>query len=208
MNNTVRGPINAAILRGADRYGHHVFGLRKEALFADLPSTVVEIGPGTGANLRYYRPGTHLIGIEPNRSMHAPLQRAARSHGIELDLRAESAERIGLDDASVDAVISTLVLCSVPDPVAVVAELKRILRPGGRFVFLEHVRAGADHRLLRAVQHTVARPWRWLFEGCDVVRDTERTLAGAGFATLEVERYRVGSLFVPINAQIAGTATR
>ena len=206
--NAVRGRLNAAVLRSSNAYGHLLMGRRKRRLLANLPPTVVEIGPGTGANLRYYRPGTRLIAIEPSRHMHSPLRKAAQRYGIELELREEGADAIGLPDASVDAVVSTLVLCTVPDPAATLREVRRILRPGGRFVFLEHVRAGQSHPVLRMVQRSVARPWRWFFEGCDVLRDTEATLAQTGWAHLEVQRYHVPTLFLPINTQIAGTALR
>jgi ubiquinone/menaquinone biosynthesis C-methylase UbiE len=132
----------------------------------------------------------------------------ARQYGIELEVREEGADSIGLPDSSVDGVVSTLVLCTVPDPTAALAEIRRILRPGGRFLFLEHVRAGAEHPVLGRVQRAVARPWRWFFEGCDVMRDTETTLTAIGWAELEVNRYRTPTVFLPINTQIAGTAIR
>ncbi len=208
LDNKLRGPLNAAVLRAADAYAHRMIGQRKRELFAALPSTVLEIGPGTGANLRYYRPGTHVIAVEPNRHMHAALQKTARRYGIDLELREEGADAIGLPDASVDGVVSTLVLCTVPDPAAAVAEIRRVLRPGGRFLFLEHVRAGAQHPVLRRVQLGLARPWHWLFEGCDVLRDTESTLTATGWAELDIRRYRAPTVFLPINTQIAGSAIR
>lgn len=208
VDNPVRGRLNAAILHTANVYAHLMFGRRKQQLFADLPPTVVEIGPGTGANLRYYRPGTRLIAAEPNRHMHAWLRRAAQRYDIELELRDEGAEAIGLPDASVDAVVSTLVLCTVPDPAKALAELRRILRPGGRFLFVEHVRAGRGHPVLRLVQRSVARPWRWFFEGCDVLRDTEAALNRTGWTHLDVQRQHVPTVFLPINTQISGTAVR
>jgi SAM-dependent methyltransferase len=203
--NPVRGRLNAAVFRSVDWYADRLFGKRKRALFATLPSTVLEIGPGTGANLRYYRPGTSLVAVEPNPHMHASLRTAAQRRGITVEIRAESADHIGLPDASVDAVVSTLVLCTVPDPAAAVREAHRVLRPGGRLIFVEHVRADSWYGVL---QRAVARPWRWFFEGCDVCRDTSQTLAEAGFAELTVDQYRVRSVFLPINVQIAGVATR
>ncbi|SDU64405.1 class I SAM-dependent methyltransferase [Jiangella alkaliphila] len=205
LSNPIRGRLNAATLRAVDRYAHLLVGARKRVLFADLPDQVVEIGPGTGANLRYYRPGTRLVAIEPNVHMHGPLRAAARRHVIDLELRAGSAERIALPDACVDAVVSTLVLCTVPDPVAAVEEAWRVLRPGGRLLFLEHVRADGGYGRL---QRLAARPWHWLFEGCDVRRDTERAIRDAGFTSVELQRYSMRSAFLPINPQIAGTAIR
>src|SRR4029450_198893 len=95
--------INAAILRATDGYAHRLLGARKRALFASLPETVVEIGPGTGANLRDYRPAPRLVGLEPNPYMHAALSPAARRRGVDLDLRASGAERTGIADARGDA---------------------------------------------------------------------------------------------------------
>ncbi|MEV6304370.1 class I SAM-dependent methyltransferase [Actinoplanes sp. NPDC051861] len=205
--NPVRGRLNAAVLRMLDGYGHHLFGKRKRRLFAGLPGTVVEIGPGTGANLRYYRPGTRVVAVEPNPYMHGPLLAEGRRRGVEVELRAEGAERIGLPDASVDAVVSTLVLCTVPDPAAAIREIGRILRPGGRLVFVEHVRA-VDSWGYAVTQRILERPWRWLFEGCEVRRDTELLLRAGGFAEVDVDRYRIVSPLLPINPQIAGVARR
>jgi SAM-dependent methyltransferase len=205
--NSVRGRVNAAVFRGLDGIMHGLCGPRKQVLFADLPAAIVEIGAGTGANFRYYPRGTRVVAIEPNPYMHRPLRAAAVRNGVELEIRPEGAERIGLPDASVDAVVSTLVLCTVPDPRQAVAEVRRVLRPGGRFLFLEHVRAPAGSGLAR-VQRVAARPWAWFFEGCDVCRDTGRTLADAGFATIKVDRYRLRSAFVPANEQIVGVAVR
>ncbi|MFF5078144.1 class I SAM-dependent methyltransferase [Actinoplanes sp. NPDC000266] len=203
----VRGRLNAAVFRSVDGYADRLFRERKRELFASLPGTVVEIGPGTGANLRHYRPGTRLVAIEPNPYMHEPLLAHARRRGVTVDLRATGAEHTGLGDGEAEAVVSTLVLCTVPDPAATIREIARILRPGGRLLFVEHVGADPGSGYDR-LQRAVARPWRWFFEGCEVSRDTEGLLRGAGFAGLSVSRYRLRSVFLPINTQIAGVAVR
>src|SRR5262249_21472433 len=132
------------------------------------------------------------------------LRRHAERRGVDLDIREASADATGLPDDSVDAVICTLVLCTVADPAAAVAEVKRILRPGGRFLFIEHVRARRGP--LRGLQRVVHRPWRFLFEGCELDRDTAATLAAAGFDDLRIDHFWLGGLFVPIWPQISGTA--
>ena len=177
----------------------------KTRAFADLPGSVVELGSGVGANLRYLPAGAHLTAIEPNPYMHSRLTTAARRRGVDLEIRSVVGEHIDLPDASADAVISSLVLCTVSDPAAVLAEIRRILRPGGRFSFAEHV-AAKPHTLTRWSQRILSRPWAWAFEGCSCERDLTSLIATAGFTSADINPYRLHSPFVPFNTHIAGTA--
>ena len=127
-----RGRFNAWLLRALDNYADRKYRHVKRELFGGLPRTILEIGAGDGANFRYLDPGTHVIALEPNRHMHPLLRAAAARHGVTVDVRAGVAERIPLPDGSVEAVIASLVLCSVSDPARVLAEIRRVLRPGGR----------------------------------------------------------------------------
>jgi SAM-dependent methyltransferase len=201
----LRGRFNAAFFRLLDPVLERDLGPYKRQVFADLPGEVVEIGSGVGANLRYLPAGATLVAVEPNRSMHAGLRAAAHEHGIALDLQERTAESTGLPDASVDAVISSLVLCTVRDPAAALAEIRRILRPGGTFRFVEHVVA-APRTGTRVAQRVFRRPWAWTFEGCSCERDLEGAVREAGFAEVSVQRYRVHTPFLPFNTQIAGVA--
>jgi ubiquinone/menaquinone biosynthesis C-methylase UbiE len=183
-------------------------GLVKAELFADLPSTVVEIGAGTGANLRYFRAGTTVIAVEPSAAMHVPLEQRAEQHGIELRIEQSSAERLPFADASVDAVVSTLVLCSVGDSHRAVAEIHRVLRPGGRFLFLEHVIA-PRRGVLRSCQRLSRRPWSKVFDGCDTCRDTEATIRSLPWSRVDIERRRpFDPVFFPVSQQIYGSVKR
>jgi ubiquinone/menaquinone biosynthesis C-methylase UbiE len=169
---------------------------------------VVEIGAGTGANLKHLAPGTHLIAVEPSRAMHARLRERCEAAGIELTLIAGGAENIPLPDESVDEVIASLVLCTVHDQQQALSEIRRILRPGGRFRFVEHV--AAPHRgVRRIVQRAVHRPWGYLFEGCDPARHTIDVIARAGFSEVRSERKKLSrSLFWPVNTAAWGIAVR
>lgn len=200
-----RGRFNAAFFALMDPYIERMLHPHKRQVFADLPQEVVEIGPGVGANLRYLPAGARLIAIEPNRFMHQRLLAEAARHGIEVDLRDYGAEQTGLPDHSVDTVISSLVLCSVADPAAVLAEVRRVLRPGGTFRFVEHVvaRGGTATRL---AQRVLRRPWAWTFEGCSCERDLEHDLRVGGFESVVVDRYRIHTPLLPFNTQIAGVA--
>ncbi len=165
-----RGRFNAAFFAVMGPYIEWNVRGHKRRIFADLPRTVVEIGSGVGANLRYLPPGSTLVAVEPNVHMHGRLRAAAERHGVHLDLRDRVAERTELPDRSVDSVISSLVLCTVTDPAEVLAEVRRILRPGGTYRFVEHVAAPAGTPT-RALQRALRRPWAWTFEGCSCERD-------------------------------------
>ncbi|HEX9051050.1 MAG TPA: methyltransferase domain-containing protein [Anaeromyxobacter sp.] len=203
----IRSRFNALGFRLVDGYFHRKYRTLKREHFGGLPRTVVELGAGAGANLRYLAPGSRVIAVEPNVHMHPHLRSAARRWNITLDVLAATAERLPLPDASVDAVVSSLVLCSVSDPARVLAEVRRVLRPGGRFWCIEHV-AAPPGTALAAVQRAVARPWRWLFEGCDTGRDVAALLRAAGFARVEIQPVTLHTALAPIRRQIAAVAVK
>jgi ubiquinone/menaquinone biosynthesis C-methylase UbiE len=173
-------------LEGADDadYRRH-----KLALFADLGGTIVEIGPGTGVNLAYLPRDIALVAIEPSPPMRRYLGERAAALGRSLTLLDGTAERLPLPDRSVDAVVSTLVLCSVADPAATLAEVRRVLKPGGRFLFIEHVAAPRGSWLRRA--QWLARPcYACCLDGCHTDRETWHTIEGAGFARVQLAHFR------------------
>jgi ubiquinone/menaquinone biosynthesis C-methylase UbiE len=151
--------------------------------------------------------GTPLGAVEPNQAMHARLRAQAARAEIGLELHATVAERLDLPDASVDAVISTLVLCTVTDPVGVVSEVHRILRPGGRYPLLEHF-ADPEGTALRRLQPAVRRQWSWMFEGCACERDLQVVIETAGFARTTIAEHWMHGPFLPANTPIAGVATK
>lgn len=178
---------------------------QKRRLLGDLRGTVLEIGPGTGANLPYYAPGVHWIGVEPNPYMHPYLRREAARLGLGVDLRTGAGEQIDLPADSVDAVVSTLVLCSVSDVARTLQEIRRVLRPGGAFVFIEHV-AAPPGTWARRVQRIVRPVWRLAADGCHPDRETGAAVERAGFAPVEYQRF---DLPLPVvGPHIAGRAVK
>jgi len=201
----IRGRFHSWFLSATEELVEKIHGDRKRALFAGLEGNIIELGPGTGANCRHYPDGASVIGIEPNLKMHAPLRENAERHGVELDIRGLRGETLDLESESADAVVCTLVLCSVDDPGQVVGEALRVLKPGGRFVFIEHV-AAPEGTWLRRVQGWVQPPWTFWFEGCRPNRETASVVEGAGFSRVEVDAFRVQSAFVHVSPHIAGVA--
>lgn len=176
---------------------------RKEALLVDLRGTVVEIGPGTGPNLRYMPADARVVGLEPNRHMHPYLRSEARRLERSIDIRHGRAESMALSDACADTVVSTLVLCSVESEDPALSEILRILKPGGRLVFLEHV-AAPRGSWLRRVQRWVRPVWKTLGDGCRPDRDIGERIRAAGFQRVEMESFR---LPLPVvSPHVAGTA--
>ena len=180
---------------------------RKQALFSNLHGDVVEIGPGAGPNLRHYPRDIHLIGIEPNPYMHPYLQAEAEKLGINVDIHPSTAEKLDFADNSVDAVVSTLVLCSVPDLPGTLQEILRVLKPGGRFFFLEHV-AAPQGTWLRRVQSGIKPIWKPLADGCHPDRETWVALEKAGFKSVDYQHFRAPSVPAIVSPQIIGVATK
>ena len=152
----------------------------KQKWLAPLRGRVLEIGPGLGTNLPYLQ-HCNWTGIEPSPAMrHALAQR-----GVPGPLLAGAAEDIPLPDSSVDAVVGTLVLCSVENPQQAIHEIRRVLKPGGRFVYIEHVAAA---RITPCYLQHLLRPACYLI-GCHPTRNTGQFIAQAGFTQVEQEAW-------------------
>lgn len=155
----------------------------REDLLRVARGRVLEIGAGTGLNLAHYPAEIESLTLdEPDPFMARHLRDRLEDEPppFAVSLRDESADSLEDERASYDTVVSTLVLCTVADPLAVLAEVDRVLKPDGQLLFLEHVRDPSDGRL-GFWQDRLERPWRWVAGGCHPNRDTEATLRGAGF---------------------------
>ncbi len=177
-------------------------GELKQALLGNLENQVLEIGPGAGANLAYYTDDIHWIGIEPNPYMHPYLESVARQQGLsKIKLYQCSAEAIPVQDESIDTVVSTHVLCSVADLHRSLQEIKRILKPGGDFIFIEHV-AGECGTRTRRVQNAIEPCWKTLFDNCHPNRETWNILKQVGLETVSYYQFKL--TFPVVSPHIAG----
>ncbi|KAK9794357.1 hypothetical protein WJX73_003714 [Symbiochloris irregularis] len=189
---------------------------RKQKLFAeafdglDSPS-VVDIGMGTGPNLPFYskQKGIKITGIDPNLAMDSFAQENAEAQGLQPDqlkLAAGRAEKLPLPDSSFDVAVCTLVLCSVDSVEASLREVKRVLKPGGKLVFMEHVLAPSSSFLLQIAQQVFNPLQGALAHGCHLNRNPEPYMAPAGLSVKHADRFFVeGEAF--ISPHVAGIAT-
>jgi len=190
-------PLFAAVYDRFTRSAERKFlGAHRAWLGARATGRVLDIGAGTGANLPYMKAGAEIIAVEPDPYMLERGRRRARTLGRAVTFLPDAAESLSLETASVDAALATLVLCTVADPARALGEIGRVLRPGGRLLFLEHVRI--DHPLWGRVQDAVTPLWRTLFAGCHPNRDTVTAIERAGFAVVELERYAFGPIPGPL----------
>jgi ubiquinone/menaquinone biosynthesis C-methylase UbiE len=162
-------------------------GWRAE-LLGDLEGEVLEIGAGTGANVAFYPRGLRrLVLTEPDRFMVPKLEATLAKVGRgDAEVVAAASEALPFPEASFDVVVSTLVLCSVPDLPRTLREIRRVLRPGGTFVYLEHVES--ERASARRWQHRLEPVWKHLAGGCHLTRRTSEALQEAGFAPLHETR--------------------
>lgn len=172
-----------------------------------LSGTVLEIGPGTGANLDYYPAGIRWIGVEPNPAMQPYLRDKAKQLGLKTAMRIGSAEQLAVPDGSIDAVVCTLVLCSVDSPPMSLREVQRVLKPGGRFLFIEHV-AAPQGSTTRTIQNLLNPLWQVIADGCHPNRETWRDLEQAGFTSLTYEEFTLSEGMAALMPIIAGVAVK
>jgi len=182
----------------------------RSRLLSEARGRTLEIGAGTGANLEHYPDAvTELVMAEPDPHMAKRLRDRVRSDGDagrRIDVIDAAAEDLPFDDGSFETVVCTLVLCTVDDPERAVAEARRVLRPGGGLLFLEHVRSQRPG--LARWQDRLERPWGWVAGGCHPNRRTEDVLAGAGFWIERLDRGTINRALPPMRPRIAGVARR
>lgn len=157
-----------------------------------MRGTVLEIGAGEGANFGFLDESVEWIGLEPAADDVEELRNKAGRWGRKREPLVAAAESIPLPDESVDGVLSTLVLCSVSDPAAALAEVRRVLRPGGELVFVEHV-AARRGSVLRWVQGVASPLSSRLDRGCRFDRETVASIRSSGLEVEELHEYRLPS---------------
>ena len=177
----------------------------RRRLLAGASGDVLEIGGGTGANLGYYLAGVASLTItEPEPPMLKRLERKAREQNSKATVLRAPAEDLPFEDASFDAVVSTLVLCGVDDQPRAVRELRRVLRPGGRLIFIEHVRS--DDPRVAKMQNRM-NPLNRFMVCCDCNRPTLETIRSAGFGVTALEQTELPKAPPFVRPLIVGTAT-
>lgn len=180
---------------------------RAELLTPLAGEEVLEIGAGTGRNLELYPPQlTRLVLAEPDRHMRAQLDRRA-AQSATVSIVDASAELLPYPDESFDAIVSTLVLCSVHDLDRALSEAWRVLRPGGRLIFVEHVAAPA-RSCQRAAQHLVEPVWRCIAGNCHLTRDTADAISRAGFDIVMLTSQSMAKAPFFVRPTIRGIALR
>ncbi|HEV7399605.1 MAG TPA: class I SAM-dependent methyltransferase [Solirubrobacterales bacterium] len=163
--------------------------MRRETL-GQARGRTLDIGAGTGVNAGLFPPAvSELVLVEPDPHMFKKLQVKLEGSGEGVSSIEAPAEQLPFADGSADTVVFTLVLCTVPDPAAALAEAARVLRPGGKLLFVEHVRS--QHPDLARWQDRLEKPWRFLADGCHCNRDTVATIEASPFELEQVEHDRL-----------------
>jgi ubiquinone/menaquinone biosynthesis C-methylase UbiE len=173
--------------------GMPMIGRMRQQVVPQAQGRVLEVGIGTGLNMRYYDKSrvSHITGLDPALQMHPLAQERITRSGLQVDLVGLSAEKIPLPDASFDTVLITYTLCTIPDPHAALLEMRRVLAPSGKLLFCEHGRA--PDASVQRWQDRLQPVWGSLAGGCHLGRDIPALLVAAGFTLPELQtRYLPG----------------
>ena len=180
-----------------------VMAERRARLLADLDGQVLDVGAGTGANLPYLRRASRVVAAEPDAAMRRRLAARIARATVPVELSSDPAEKLRYPDASFDAVVFTLVLCSVASPDRALAEARRVLKPDGRLIIIEHVRGSGR---LAEWQDRVTPIWSRVNAGCHPGRDTAAAVERAGFAIERAEYFDEFPRLVPTRPLLEAVA--
>jgi len=203
----VRHPIFARVFDRLSGVMERDVGEHRQEMLAGLSGRVVEVGAGNGMNFAHY-PATvdEVLALEPEAYLRAKAERAAIRAAVDVTVQAGVADALPFGAAMFDAAVSSLVLCSVSDPAAALAEMRRVLKPGGELRFMEHVRSA--HPGKARVQRWSDRSGLWprVAGGCHCDRDTVAEITAAGFQIAQVGRYDIGPSWILTNPHVRGVA--
>jgi len=205
--NSVRHPIFARFFDRLSRLMEREVGQHRQELLAGLSGRVVEIGAGNGMNFQHYPTSVEeVVALEPEGYLRHKAEQAARDAPVRVTIRDGVADPLPLESDSVDAAVASLVLCTVPDPHQALAELRRVLKPGGELRFLEHVRS--DRARKARIQDRLDRSGIWprVGGGCHCARDTVAAIESAGFHIERVQSLDFGPSWIVTNPHVLGLA--
>ncbi|KAJ1281019.1 hypothetical protein BS78_04G276600 [Paspalum vaginatum] len=202
-----------AMDQGMRSYEAEIAGY-KAKLFSQLSAVgknILELGVGTGPNFKYYasEDGVNVLGVDPNKHMENYARTAAVSAGLpssSFTFKRGVAEALPAEDNSMDVVIGTLVLCSVNNTDMALREIKRVLKPDGLYLFIEHV-AAPDGTLLQFVQGALDPLQQFVADGCHLTRKTGQNIGDAGFSSLSLESVRLSNAYI-ISPHVYGVACK
>lgn len=205
-----RHPLFARFYARASLLMERGVGAHRATLLDGLSGRVIEVGAGNGLNFPHYPDEvTEVIAVEPEPHLRSLAEAAATRAAVPVTIVDALADRLPADDGSCDAAVVSLVLCSVPDPDTALAEIHRVLRPGGQLRFFEHVQAATPgrRRLQKALTATV---WPWFGGGCRCDRATRAAIEHAGFVIERIDELTPADTQLPFPTapQILGAATR
>jgi ubiquinone/menaquinone biosynthesis C-methylase UbiE len=202
---SVRERVDAAVFDFLGRRFDNHFVPARRALLAHTRGRVLEIGSGTGFSIQHYPPGLEeLVLTEPGPLLLARARRRAAELRREVTFVEAPAERLPFEDDAFDTVVSMLVLCSVPDQLRALREIRRVLKPDGRFLFVEHVRS--DDPGIARWQDRLERPWGVVAMGCHPNRRTLEAIETAGFELEHLERGRLPKSAPIVRPMVTGRA--
>ena len=180
-------------------------GERRHGLVGDLEGDVLEVGAGTGLNLQHYERASRVVAVEPDPSMAGRLRKRAPEATVPVEIVAGTAESLPFEDESFETAVITFVLCSVEDPQAALAEVRRVLAPGGRLILLEHVRGEGR---LASWQDRLTPLHRKVAGNCNLNRRTRDEVAAAGFDVAGLRPVRIPGSHPLVRSGLQGVAIK